>query len=67
MKILGTILLAGILVSGLYGQGDWPAYAYNQSAQRSCQGGVAAPSENGPVPKRRGGGGQSQVMFPNAF
>src|SRR5713226_8799038 len=34
MRILGTLLLAGVLVSGLYGQGDWPAYAYNQSGQR---------------------------------
>src|SRR5207237_9586150 len=32
-----------------------------------CQGGVAAPSRNGPVPKRRGRGGRSRVTFRNAF
>src|SRR6266446_4271827 len=32
-----------------------------------CKGGVAAPSKNGPVPKRRGRGGRSRVTFRNAF
>jgi len=34
MKILASILLVCLLVSGLYGQGDWPAYAYSQAGQR---------------------------------
>ena len=34
MKILGTIVFVCALVLTLHGQGDWPAYAYNQSAQR---------------------------------
>src|SRR2546421_8544715 len=32
-----------------------------------CKGGVAAPSKNGPVPKRRRRGGRSRVAFRNAF
>jgi quinoprotein glucose dehydrogenase len=34
MKTFGSIVLAAVLVSELYGQGDWPAYAYNQAGQR---------------------------------
>ena len=34
MKILGTVVFVCALVLTLHGQGDWPAYAYNQSGQR---------------------------------
>src|SRR5262245_4714395 len=34
MKIVASILFVCLLVSGLYGQGDWPAYAYSQAGQR---------------------------------
>ena len=34
MKILGTVVFVCALVLTLRGQGDWPAYAYNQSGQR---------------------------------
>src|SRR5262245_23702268 len=34
MRIIGSVLLTAVLVSGLYGQRDWPSYAYNQAGQR---------------------------------
>ena len=34
MKMFGTILLVGLVVLGLYGQGDWPSYGHNQDGQR---------------------------------
>jgi glucose dehydrogenase len=34
MRIFGIVFLGCVFVSGLYGQGDWPAYAHNQAGQR---------------------------------
>ena len=34
MKTLLVVLLAAIFVPDLHGQGDWPAYGYDQSGQR---------------------------------
>ena len=34
MRILGSVLVTGMVVSLLYGQGDWPAYGHDPSAQR---------------------------------
>ena len=34
MRVLAIALLAAIAVPGLKGQGDWPAYGYDQNGQR---------------------------------
>jgi quinoprotein glucose dehydrogenase len=34
MKTFVVILFAAIAVPGLYGQGDWPSYSYDQNGQR---------------------------------
>ena len=34
MKTLLVVLLAAIVVPELHGQGDWPAYGYDQAGQR---------------------------------
>ena len=34
MNILKTVLIAGIFVSGLFSQTDWPVYGHDASGQR---------------------------------